>query len=99
VKAGDLIGRVGSTGRAFGPHLHLNLERTVPAAPLTPLYRRNFLDPSLYLSWPDGYVLERRGELPHIYGVHEDVERDHPLNAGRLMQQAGIPATFCGRKR
>jgi murein DD-endopeptidase MepM/ murein hydrolase activator NlpD len=89
VRAGDLIGRVGSTGRAFGPHLHLNLERTVPATP-TPLYRRNYLDPSLYLTWPDGYGLERREELPHIYGVHEDVDRDDPLNAGRMMQQAGI---------
>jgi hypothetical protein len=44
----------------------------------------------LHLTWPDGYTLERREELPHLFGVHEDVATNHPLNAGRLMQQAGV---------
>ena len=87
VQANDLIGRVDTTGRAQGAHLHLNLERPAPA---TLPYARGYLDPSLYLTWPDGYVLQRRDDLPHIYGVHEDVSRDHPLNAGRMLQQAGI---------
>ena len=88
VRAGQPIGRMGHTGRAFGTHLHLNLKHF---GHQTGEYTPGLIDPMPYLQWPDGWALAPRDDLPHIYGVHEDYEgQELHLKAGHMMRQAGV---------
>jgi len=66
-----------------GRHFHLSLRHEGTGAPG---YAMDLVDPELYLVRPDGWRLKRCTELPHVFGVHEDV--DHEM--ARFMQAAGV---------
>ena len=48
IKAGDLVGTMGSTGNSAGPHLHIEIENTKTWA-----YNKNLLNPNDYIDWND----------------------------------------------
>jgi murein DD-endopeptidase MepM/ murein hydrolase activator NlpD len=88
VQTGQPIGKSGATGRASGPHLHLNLK--APGVQLAG-YPAGITDPLPYLKWPDGWLLTPRDDLPHIYGVHDEYDGPEVARrAGSIMQQAGV---------
>lgn len=88
VEVGQTIGKAGATGRVTGPHLHLNLTQS---GAQTGIYRPGYVDPHLFLEWPDGWVLTPREDLPHLYGVHDEFdEAPESQKAGFIMRQAGV---------
>ncbi len=88
VAVGQLIGKVGTTGRSTGPHLHLNLKKT---GAQTGIYRPGYVDPFLFLEWPDGWTLTPRDDVPHLYGVHDEYDDgENPQKAGYIMREAGV---------
>jgi len=83
VRRGEIIGLAGSTGNITGPHLHLALKKQ---GAQTVGFPAGIVDPEFYLVWPNGRRLTVDPSAPHIYGVHEDHDRE----MARLMRDQGV---------
>jgi hypothetical protein len=86
VTRGQQIGASGATGNVIGGsghHLHLSYRKE---GVQTDGYLPEYVDPELYLIWPDGRRLTPDKSLPHLYGVHEDANAE----MARAMRDAGV---------
>jgi hypothetical protein len=86
VVRGQQVGLADATGNVIGQdgsHLHLSFLRD---GAQTDGYRPDLVDPELYLVWPDEHRLVPDGSLPHVYGVHEDIDYE----MARAMRDAGV---------
>jgi murein DD-endopeptidase MepM/ murein hydrolase activator NlpD len=87
VSQGDKIGASGATGNVRGEeggaHLHLTMAKE---GAQTDGYLPGLVDPEAYLTWPDGHRLTPDASLPHIYGMHQDTNRE----MAALMRDNGI---------
>ena len=86
VSRGQQVGAAQASDDACGPvgtHLHVSLRHEGTGVRG---YATDLVDPELHMERPDGWRLDPCCELPHIFGVHEDV--DHEM--ARLMEAAGL---------
>ena len=90
VSKGQQLGMAQANDDERGPtgtHLHLSLRREGAGARG---YATDLVDPELYIVWPDGWRLEPVSALPHIFGVHEDVEHEMAQSMGAAGVQGYI---------